>query len=63
MPAQVRHFMAEGFKSDETPEFYAGLTAGLAAAYQLSALENGRQFIGAALATSAEQTIRSTIPA
>lgn len=54
LPFATRHFMQESFKCAETPEFYAGLIAGLAAAYQLASIDNGQQFIGAALATASE---------
>ncbi len=51
----IKNFMQESFSGGESVEFYKGLASGLAAAYQLSALESGRFFIGAALATTAAE--------
>lgn len=51
----LKNFLLESFSGAESPEFYQGLAAGLAAAYQLTSIENGRTYLGAALATAAKQ--------
>lgn len=54
----LKHFLQESFSGAESPEFYQGLAAGLAAAYQIASLENGRRYLGAALATAAKEILR-----
>lgn len=51
----LKNFLLESFSGAEAPEFYHGLAAGMAAAYQLTSIENGRLYLGAALATTAKQ--------
>ena len=51
----LKNFLHESFSGAESPEFYQGLAAGLAAAYQLTSIENGRLYLGVALATAAKQ--------
>lgn len=57
LPPTIRNFMHESFSGAESPEFYHGLSAGLAAAYQIAQLERGRDYIGAALATATQQIL------
>ena len=51
----LKNFLLESFSGAETPEFYQGLAAGMAAAYQLTSINDGRHYLGAALATAAKQ--------
>lgn len=63
MKPQVRNFMAESLVGDQTPEFYAGLAAGLAAGYQYAGTgPGGQEFIGLALATVADHIVRQQKP-
>jgi len=59
LPPHVKHFMAESFVGDQTPEFYQGLCAGLAAAYQYAGTgPAGRDYIGMALSASADLLLK-----
>lgn len=55
LPPVLKNFMRESFSGAESAEFYQGLSAGLAAAYQLAGIKDGQLYIGAALATAAKE--------
>ena len=57
IPTAVKSFLFESFSGDQTLEFYQGLSAGLAAAYQLASLKDGQFYIGAALAATTKEVL------
>lgn len=59
LPKPLQNLLLEAYVGNETPDFYQGLAAGLAAAYQMAGELEGRHYIGASLAKIAEHIVKS----